>query len=54
MKEIKAYKEAFPDAKVNCATCQSVPMPKKEAAGLNSYDQAAIAANSQPASETFK
>jgi cobalamin synthase len=54
MKEIKAYKEAFPGATVKCAACHSVAMPKKEAAGLNSYGQAVIAANPKPTAETFK
>jgi hypothetical protein len=54
MKEIKTYKEAFPDAQVKCALCHSVAMPKKDAAALNSYGQAVIAANPQPTSETFK
>jgi hypothetical protein len=53
-KEIKAYKEAFPGAQVKCVLCHSVAMPKKEAAGLNSYGQAVIAANPQPTAETFK
>jgi hypothetical protein len=54
LKEIKAYKEAFPGATTKCVTCHSVAMPKKDAAGLNDYGQAAIAANPQPAAETFK
>jgi mono/diheme cytochrome c family protein len=52
MKEIKAYKEAFPDAKVKCATCHTAAMPKKGAAGLNDYGKAAMAAS--PNTETFK
>ena len=52
MKEIKAYKEAFPDAKVKCATCHSVSMPKTGAAGLNDYGKAAMATT--PNAETFK
>jgi hypothetical protein len=54
MKEIKAYKRAFPEAKVKCATCHSVAMPKTGAAGLNAYGQAAVAANPNPTAATFK
>ena len=54
MKEIKAYKEAFPDAKVKCATCHSVAMPKKGAAALNSYGQAVTASTPNSTAETFK
>lgn len=52
--EIKAYKEAFPDARLKCTVCHSVAMPKKDAAGLNDYGQTAIAANPSPTVETFK
>ena len=52
MKELKAYKEAFPDAKAKCANCHVAAMPKKGAATLNAYGQAAMAAN--PNAETFK
>jgi hypothetical protein len=54
IKEIKAYKEAFPGTTVKCVICHSVPIPKKEALGLNAYGQAAVAANPKPTSETFK
>jgi len=54
MKEIKAYKEAYPDAKVKCAICHSVAMPKTGAAGLNKYGQKAVAANPHPTADTFK
>ncbi len=54
IKEIKVYKEAFPGAQIKCALCHSVAMPKKDAAGLNSYGQAVIATNPQPTAETFK
>ena len=52
--EIKAYKKAFPDARVKCATCHSVAMPKKGTAELNDYGQAAVVVNPQPTAETFK
>lgn len=52
MKEIKAYKEAFPDAKVKCATCHSAALPKTGAAELNEYGKASMATG--PNAETFK
>ena len=54
LKEIKAYREAFPGAKPKCASCHIQAMPKKDAAGLNAYGQAALAANPKPTAETFK
>ena len=55
VKEIKAYKEAFPGTTtVKCLTCHTIAMPKKGVASLNSYGQAVIAANPKPTSETFK
>ena len=51
VKEVKAYREAFPDAKVKCTTCHSVAIPKKGAAELNDYGKAAMAAGP---TETFK
>ena len=52
LKEMKAYKEAFPGTQVKCSACHSAAMPKKGAAGLNAYGQAALAAG--PTAETFK
>lgn len=52
LKEMKEYKEAFPGNQVKCAACHSIAMPKKGAAGLNAYGQAAMAAS--PNAETFK
>jgi hypothetical protein len=54
IKEIKAYKEAFPGAAVKCVICHSLAMPKKDNAGLNDYGHAVIAANPKPTAETFK
>ncbi len=54
LKELKAYKEAFPEAKVKCASCHVATMPKKGAAELNAYGKAAVAAQATPTSETFK
>ncbi len=52
LKELKAYKEAFPDATVKCTTCHAVAVPKKGFAELNDYGKAALAAT--PDAETFK
>ncbi len=52
LKEMKAYKQAFPDAKVKCACCHNDAMPKKGTAELNHYGKAAVAAS--PNAETFK
>lgn len=55
LKEIKAYKEAFPDAKIKCSACHAVERPSKEGAhGLNSYGQAVVSAEANPTAETFK
>jgi mono/diheme cytochrome c family protein len=54
MKEIKAYKEAFPAARVKCATCHMDGMPKTGAASFNDYGKAVIAANPHPTVATFK
>lgn len=52
MKELKAYKEAFPKAKAKCATCHIAAMPKENALELNAYGKAAMSAT--PNAETFK
>jgi len=55
LKEMKAYKEAFPDAKLKCITCHAVERPSKEGPhGLNGYGQAVLSANANPTVETFK
>lgn len=55
LKEMKAYKEAFPDAKLKCVTCHAVERPSKEGAhGLNAYGQAVLGADANPTAETFK
>ena len=52
MKELKAYKKAFPEAKAKCATCHTAAMPKENASELNAYGEAAMSAT--PNAETFK
>jgi hypothetical protein len=45
MKEIKIYKEAYPDAKVKCIDCHVDALPKKDDGKheLNAYGKAVIA-----------
>ncbi len=54
LKELKAYKEAFPGAPVKCAACHVAKMPKQGATELNEYGKAAKAASATPTAETFK
>jgi hypothetical protein len=44
MKEMKVYKEAFPDAKIKCIDCHVDAMPKKDAGkhDLNAYGKAIV------------
>ena len=56
LKEIKAYKEAFPDTKPKCINCHEAEKPKKDK-GLhesNDYGKAAIKLDPHPTAETFK
>jgi len=53
MKDMKAYKEAFPDSKVKCITCHTVAIPQKGFKDLNAYGEAAMAAASSTA-ETYR
>ena len=50
MKEIKIYKEAYPDAKIKCMDCHVDAMPKKDAGKheMNNYGKAVIAATAKP------
>ena len=45
MKEMKTYKEAFPEAKVKCVDCHKDAMPKKDDGKheLNAYGTAVVA-----------
>jgi len=49
VKEMKAYKEAFPGTQAKCAVCHIAPLPKKDAVGLNDYGQAFQKAERAPA-----
>ena len=60
MKEIKIYKEAYPDAKIKCMDCHVDAMPKKDAGKheMNNYGKAVIAATAKsdvsPTVDTYK
>jgi hypothetical protein len=62
MKDMKIYKEAFPDAKIKCIDCHVDTMPKKDEGKheLNAYGKAAVAeakktgANGIPTADTYK
>jgi len=65
MKMIKAYKEAYPDAKPKCIECHVVALPKKADGEheMNDYGKAVIAqatkeaaakAEVMPTADTFK
>ncbi len=53
MKEMKAYKEAYPDTKPKCIDCHSVAMPKKGdgEGSLNAYGKAVVAEAKKAAAE---
>ncbi len=56
LKEIKAYKEAFPETRPKCINCHEAEKPKKDE-GLhewNDYGKAAMKLKAHPTAETFK
>lgn len=63
MKEMKIYKEAYPDAKVKCVDCHKDAMPKKDDGkhDMNAYGEAVMAeakkeatAEAKPTVDTYK
>jgi len=58
MVQIKAYKEAYPDAKPKCIDCHVDKMPKKDdgAHELNDYGKAVVkaAGTDKPTADTYK
>jgi hypothetical protein len=56
MKEMKVYKEAFPDAKIKCMDCHVDAMPKKDDGKheLNAYGKALIAETGKATVDTYK
>lgn len=56
VKQIKAYKEAFPDEKPKCIHCHAVEKPKKEDGqhDLNAYGEKVKALAAEPTVETYQ
>ena len=56
VKQIKAYKEAFPDEKPKCSHCHVSEKPKKEDGehDLNAYGKKAKELKAEPDAETYK
>ena len=56
LKEIKKYKEAYPDAKPKCVNCHAVEKPKKEDGqhDMNDYGKAVLKAVAEPTVETYQ
>ena len=56
VKQIKAYKEAYPDTKPKCIHCHTIEKPKKEDGkhDLNEYGKKVKAIKEVPDSETYK
>ena len=54
--QIKAYKEAFPDAKPKCINCHVDAIPKKDEGKhvLNAYGLKVKETASKPTAETYK
>lgn len=53
--QIKAYKEAYPDAKPKCIDCHTVAIPKKDGDhGLNEYGNKVKALAEKPTVEEYK
>ena len=56
MEQIKAYKEAFPDAKPKCVDCHVDAIPKKDEGkhNLNAYGSKVKETSAKPTAETYK
>ncbi|MEI7750554.1 MAG: hypothetical protein WCJ71_00560 [Candidatus Omnitrophota bacterium] len=55
VKEMKAYMQAFPTAKVKCISCHAVEKPTKNGShGLNDYGDAVLKAEKNPTPEIFR
>lgn len=54
-KQIKVYKEAFPDESPKCIMCHASKMPKKDDGQheLNDYGKKVKAENAEPTAETY-
>ena len=56
IKQVKVYKEAFPDEKPKCACCHVDKMPKKEDGkhDLNEYGKKVVALSQEPTAENYR
>ncbi len=56
LKEIKNYKEAFPDTKPKCINCHKDEKPKKEDGqhDPNEYGEAVLSTDKEPTADTYK
>ena len=55
IKQVKAYKEAFADAKPKCVDCHVDALPKKDGAHeLNAYGKAAVEVAATPTADSYK
>lgn len=56
IKQLKIYKEAFPDAKLKCASCHVDEKPKKDdgAHELNDYGKKVVETAKEPTADTYK
>lgn len=56
IKEIKAYKEAYPDTKPKCIGCHTDEKPKKDDGQheLNDYGKKVAAIKAEPDADAFK
>jgi len=56
LKQIKLYKEAFPDAKLKCIECHVDEKPKKDDGQHepNDYGKAVLSTDKEPTVDTYK
>ncbi len=56
MKQIKAYKEAYPDEKAKCACCHTTAAPKKDDGqhDLNDYGKKVKSIKAEPDADAYK
>ena len=55
MKQLKAYKDAFPEESAKCTNCHTATMPKKDGDhAMNAYGQKVVAISATPTAETYK
>ena len=56
VKQLKVYREVYPDAKLQCIYCHTVKKPKKDDHELNAYGAKALEMHKEegPGAETYK